>query len=231
MSGGKKLILRDWTPSPPCCPTEATWGTSTGLGTSQTIWTGCTRDRLMTVGLNFVVFQNVSGPRLFTWWTGREGQTDCPGDNFKYEEIVFISLLTVFKGSGTSKHIGWLDAQGGQGQGGEPQAEVREHCAGPVHRDPHAGQPGFPGGQSKVKEVIQFSFHENYLKKELDLFCRKHRPQNLGSVIKCTAKAVRGAVGGDQKWTFLKNFRCVVIPRWETPRHSLGVSPVLLPSK
>ena len=168
---------------------------------------------------------------FFTWWTGREGQTDCPGDNFKYEEIVFISLLTVFKGSGTSKHIGWLDAQGGQGQGGEPQAEVREHCAGPVHREPHAGQPGFPGCQSKVKEVIQFSFHENYLKKELDLFCRKHRPQNLGSVIKCTAKAVRGAVGGDQKWTFLKNFRCVVIPRWETPRHSLGVSPVLLPSK
>lgn len=28
---------------------------------------------------------------------------------------------------------------------------------------------------------------------------RKHRPQNIGSVIKCTAKAVRGAVGGEQK--------------------------------
>jgi len=27
---------------------------------------------------------------------------------------------------------------------------------------------------------------------------RKHKPQNLGNVIKCTAKAVRGAVGGEQ---------------------------------
>ena len=38
----------------------------------------------------------------------------------------------------------------------------------------------------------------NYFKLILDHFCRKHRPQNFGSVIKCTAKAVRGAVGGDQ---------------------------------
>merc|ERR1712241_711565 len=28
---------------------------------------------------------------------------------------------------------------------------------------------------------------------------RKHKPQNLGTVIRCTAKAVRGAVGGDSK--------------------------------
>merc|ERR1712109_35497 len=28
---------------------------------------------------------------------------------------------------------------------------------------------------------------------------RRHKPQNLGTVIRCTAKAVRGAVGGDSK--------------------------------
>ena len=48
----------------------------------------------------------------------------------------------LLSGAGAPEHPGRPYPQGGQGQGREPEAEEREQCAGPVHREPDAGESG-----------------------------------------------------------------------------------------